>query len=145
MTIAGPSTAPLLLASLGGSTVFLFGLTRAAAAQPRALFGGHLGAALTGIGCYQALGDGVWVYVLATVMAMVLMLVTRTMHPPAGANAMLLVHGHANWEAFWQPVFLGVVSLAVVAALWSRLLPGPARYPVAWLEPSPPSTSWGGW
>ena len=31
-----------LLASLGGSTVFLFALTDAEAAQPRALFGGHL-------------------------------------------------------------------------------------------------------
>ncbi len=37
------SSAPFLLASIGGTTVFLFCLTRAAAAQPRALFGGHLG------------------------------------------------------------------------------------------------------
>lgn len=41
--LAGPNVAPFLLASLGGSTVFLFGLTQAPAAQPRALFGGHLG------------------------------------------------------------------------------------------------------
>ena len=39
---------PFLLASLGGSAVFLFGLTRAPAAQPRALIGGHLGGALIG-------------------------------------------------------------------------------------------------
>lgn len=37
------------LASLGGSAVFLFGLTRAAAAQPRALLGGHLGGAVIGV------------------------------------------------------------------------------------------------
>lgn len=141
MAIAGPSKAPLLLASLGGSTVFLFGLTGAAAAQPRALLGGHFGATLTGIACYQVLGAAPWVYVLASVLAMVLMLLTRTMHPPAGANAMLLVHAHANWGAFWQPVVIGVVALAVTAAIWSRLFPGAIRYPVAWMEPSPPQTT----
>lgn len=43
LSVADPSASPFLLASLGGSAVFLFGLTRAPAAQPRALFGGHLG------------------------------------------------------------------------------------------------------
>jgi hypothetical protein len=28
---------------------------------------------------------------------------------------------------------------------WSRICPGMVRYPVKWLERSPPSTSWGGW
>jgi hypothetical protein len=45
----GIPSSPYLLASLGGSTVLLFGLTHSAAAQPRALFGGHLGSALLGI------------------------------------------------------------------------------------------------
>jgi CBS-domain-containing membrane protein len=39
-----PPVSPFLLASLGGSAVFLFGLTRAPAAQPRALIGGILAA-----------------------------------------------------------------------------------------------------
>jgi len=145
LAVAGPIKAPFLLASLGGSTVFLFGLTRAPAAQPRALFGGHLGAAVAGIACYQIFGDALWVYVLASVLAMAFMLVTRSVHPPAGANAMLLVHGHASWAALWQPVLLGVATLAAVAVVWSRLYPGLVRYPAVWSEPSPPSVSWGGW
>ena len=52
-----------LLASLGGSTVFLFGLTDAEAAQPRALFGGHLAGAAIGIFCFQFFGDALWVSV----------------------------------------------------------------------------------
>jgi len=56
LTVAGPPLTPLLLASLGGTAVFLFGLTGAPAAQPRALFGGHLGGAFIGIACYQAFG-----------------------------------------------------------------------------------------
>jgi CBS-domain-containing membrane protein len=44
---------PLLLASLGGTTLFLFVLTTAPAAQPRAVFGAHLISSLVGILAYQ--------------------------------------------------------------------------------------------
>jgi len=145
LSVAGPSTSPFLLASLGGTAVFLFGFTRAPAAQPRSLFGGHLGSALIGIACYQAFGDALWVYVLAQTLALGLMLVTRTVHPPAGANPILMVHVHAGWSALFQPVLLGVGSLALVAALWSRLYPGLCRYPLDPTAPSPVHLNWGGW
>ena len=73
------------------------------------------------------------------------MLITKTVHPPAGANPILMIYAHAGWSALWQPVLIGVTSLAVVAAVWSRLYPGLAHYPVKWLDRSPPSTFWGGW
>jgi CBS-domain-containing membrane protein len=73
---------PFLLASLGGSAVFLFALTNAPAAQPRALFGGHVGGAFIGIICYQLLGDALWVYVLAQVATLLFMLMAHSMHPP---------------------------------------------------------------
>lgn len=139
LRVAGPPLSPFLLASLGGSTTFLFGLTRAPAAQPRALVGGHLGGAVIGVLCYQALGDALWVSVLAVVITLVFMLVTRTVHPPAGANPLIMIHEHADIRALWQPIGLGVLTLAVVAVLWSRLGPHAAHYPVKWFEPSPPS------
>ena len=143
LRVAGPPLSPFLLASLGGSTTFLFGLTRAPAAQPRALIGGHLGGAAIGVVCYQALGDAAWVSVLAVVMTLVFMLITKTVHPPAGANPLIMVHEHADIGALWQPIGLGVLALAVIAALWSRVGPRAAHYPVNWLEPSPPSIEWG--
>lgn len=145
LSVAGPREAPFLLASLGGSTVFLFGLTKAPAAQPRALFGGHLGGALIGVVCYQTLGDSLPVYALAISVTLGLMLLTRTLHPPAGANPILMIHVHASWGVLFQPVLLGVFSLAVIAYFWSRAYPGLAHYPVSLMEPFPSKMDWGGW
>ena len=127
-----PPVNPFLLASLGGSAVFLFGLPTAQAAQPRALFLGHLGTALIGIACYQTCGDALWVYALAQALALVFMLLTGSVHPPAGANPLIMIHSHAGYAALWQPVFVGITMLAAVAAVWSRLQPGAQHYPVAW-------------
>jgi CBS-domain-containing membrane protein len=143
--LVAPPASPFLLASLGGTAIFLFGLTRAAAAQPRALFGGHLGGALIGISCYQLFGDALWVYACAVVLTLLYMLWTKTIHPPAGANPLIMIYGHAGFAALWNTVFIGIFSLALIAAIWSRLYPGLAHYPVKWLDRSPPSTFWGGW
>ena len=67
LILVGPLPSPFLLASLGGSTIYLFGLTRDPATQPRALFGGHIGGALIGVVCYQCVGELLWVYALAEV------------------------------------------------------------------------------
>ena len=138
-------SSPFLLASLGGSTVFLFALTRTAPAQPRALFGGHLGSALIGICCGQWLGDAFWVYVLAMVLTLVFMLCTKTVHPPAGANAIIMIYEHAGFDGLWHPVGLGVAMLAATAFVWSRIFPGTFRYPTAWFEKSPPAYLAGAW
>jgi CBS-domain-containing membrane protein len=136
---------PFLLASLGGTTVFLFGLTRTPAAQPRALFGGHLGGAMIGIFCYQLFGDAMWVYVLAVVLTLVYMLLSRTVHPPAGANPLLMVHQHASFPVLWEPVGLSILMLAAVAFAWTRLVPGMVHYPVKWMDASPPNLFGASW
>jgi len=131
MWFSGGPGGPLLLFPLGGSTVFLFALTEAEAAQPRALLGGHLGGALVGILCFQAFGGALWVSVAAVVLTMVFMISTRTIHPPAGANPLLMVHNQAGFYALLTPVGVGVITLFLVAVLWSRFRRG-RPYPVKW-------------
>jgi len=129
--LVGERGTPFLLASLGGSTVFLFALTGTDAAQPRALFGGHFIGALIGILCFEVFGDGLRVSTVAVVLTLVLMVITRTIHPPAGANPLFMVQYHAGFSALYIPVGLGVATLFIVAFFWSRVRPG-KHYPARW-------------
>jgi CBS-domain-containing membrane protein len=131
LLLVADRNSPFLLFSLGGSTVFLFVLTETEAAQPRALLGGHIGGALIGILCYQIFGDALWVSVAAVVLTMMFMVVTRTIHPPAGANPLIMVHHHADLLSLLNPVGTGVLTLFIVAMVWSRLRPG-KKYPMRW-------------
>ncbi len=131
LLLVGGRESPFLLFSLGGSTVFLFVLTETEAAQPRALLGGHIGGALIGILCYQIFGDALWVSVTAVVLTMIYMVVTRTIHPPAGANPLIMVHHQSGFLPVLSHVAVGVLTLFLVAMLWSRVRPG-KKYPLRW-------------
>ncbi len=80
---------------------------------------------------FQLFGDALWVSVLAVVLTMVFMIVTRTVHPPAGANPLFMVHNHAGILVLLNPVLLGVGMLFLSTFVWSRVRPGRC-YPVSW-------------
>lgn len=142
---ATQATSLLMLASLGGTTLFLFVLTTAPAAQPRAVFGAHLIGALIGILAYQLFGDGFWVYVIALVVTISILLLTRCVHPPAGANPLIMIQAHASFIHLGITVLTGVLIIFSVAYIWSRLGVGSRKYPVSWTQPSPPSLNWSLW
>ena len=136
------ANSPLLLASLGGTTLFLFVLSTAPAAQPRAVFGAHLIGALIGIIAYQLFGDAFWVYVFALVVTIGVLLLVRCVHPPAGANPLIMIQAHASFIHLGITVMVGVTIIFVVTVIWSRLGIGMRKYPTSWTVPSPPSLSW---
>ena len=139
------ANSPLLLASLGGTTLFLFALTSAPAAQPRAVFGAHLISSLIGILSFKLFGDAFWVYVIALIVTIAVLLLVRCVHPPAGANPLIMIQAHARFIHLGITVLTGVTIIFVTAFIWSRLGIGSRKYPVSWTQPSPPTHNWGIW
>lgn len=78
---------------------------------------------------------------LSTAVAIVVMQVTQTTHPPAGATALLPATDDAVWEMSWY--FLPVVLLSSAIVLLVALLLNniQRRYPVFWIAPAKPAPS----
>ena len=109
------ANSPLLLASLGGTTLFLFALTSAPAAQPRAVFGAHLISSLIGILSFQLFGDAFWVYVIALIITIAVLLLVRCVHPPAGANPLIMIQAHASF------IHLGITVMTGVTIIFAKI------------------------
>lgn len=132
-----PHDVTLMIGSFGASAVLLYGAPRSPLAQPRNLVGGHVVSALVGVVCWQLFHaiPGL-AQALAVASAIALMHLTRTLHPPGGATALIATLGTAEIErlGFWyvlMPATLGPLVLLVVALLINNL-PRSRHYPEIW-------------
>jgi CBS-domain-containing membrane protein len=127
----------LLIGSLGASAVLVYGAARSPLAQPRNLIGGHVLSALVGVTCWQWLGFVPWLAAAAAVAtAIALMHLSRTLHPPGGATALIAVIGsdqvHAMGYLFVVvPALIGPLVLLLVALIVNNI-PSDRRYPEFW-------------
>ncbi|KAJ5562402.1 Brefeldin A sensitivity protein-related protein [Penicillium sp. DV-2018c] len=132
---------------IGASAVLVFGAIETPLAQPRALVFGHFFSALTGV-CvtklFSLMPDKArfeslrWLAAsLSTSLAIVVMQLTGTTHPPAGATALLPATNEEIWRLSWY--FLPVVLLSSAMLLACALLFNnlQRRYPVFWIAPVP--------
>jgi CBS-domain-containing membrane protein len=127
----------LMIGSLGASAVLVFGAPRSPLAQPRNLVGGHVLSALVGVLCYQWVGGSVgFAAALAVASAIALMHLTRTLHPPGGATALIAVIGSQQIHDLgllyvMAPAGLGALILMIVGMLVNNLVPS-RHYPEVW-------------
>ncbi|MEW9701217.1 HPP family protein [Paenibacillus sp. SI8] len=121
---------PLLMAPFGASCVIAFALPQSPLAQPRSLVGGHVLSTLIGLCALSAFGVHAWSLALAVGSAIALMQLTRTLHPPAGADPLLVMLTGAKWSFLFTPVLLGAVLLMLVALAYHRATK--VAYPAKW-------------
>jgi CBS-domain-containing membrane protein len=133
------STKFFLIGSFGASAALLFGAPHAPLAQPRSLILGQLIAAVCGVSAFKLVGGDLgFAAGLAVGSATAIMLLTGSLHPPAGATALIAVLGPAKVHALGyqyvlSPVLIGVSILLVIALLINNLSPDERRhYPQSW-------------
>lgn len=132
-----PADLPFLIGSFGASAVLVYGAPRSPLAQPRNLVGGHFVSALIGVFCWQIFHEiPALAQALAVATAIALMHLTRTLHPPGGATALIATLGAPEIErlGFWyalMPATLGPLLLLLVGLAVNNL-PRSRRYPECW-------------
>jgi CBS-domain-containing membrane protein len=116
-----------LIGSFGATAVLVYGATNSPLAQPRNLVGGHLISAFVGVSIYKLCPDMLWLSSgLSVALSIVLMQITKTLHPPGGATALIANIGSEKIKALGflyviSPVLCGVIILLVVALIFNNI------------------------
>ena len=128
----------LIIGSFGASAVLVYAAIKSPLAQPRNLIGGHIISGLIGVACWQLFGHDAWLAgAMAVSLAISAMLMTKTLHPPGGATALIAVIGGAQVHKLgylyaFVPAGLGALVLLLVALIVNNMASG-RRYPEYWL------------
>jgi len=149
-TIIGLSDSGLesqwLIGSFGASAVLLYALPESPLSQPRNLIVGHVLSAVVGVTINYILPHEStrWLAcALAASLAITLMQLTRTVHPPGGATAVIAVSQESmRKQGFFYvvfPVLTGALTMLLIALVINNIL---LTYPSYWCAPT--STLGGG-
>lgn len=122
---------PFIAAPLGATAVLVFGVPDSPLAQPRNVIGGNLIAAIVCVTLVQTFGSAPWVMAMAVATTIKLMQLTRSVHPPAGAVALLGVLTQASWSYVFTPVLAGSIVIVFCTVLFNNTAPG-RTYPKHW-------------
>ncbi len=105
----GTGLLPLLIAPFGASCALVFGAPASPLAQPKNVVGGHVVSAFCGLLAATLVPDVMSAMALGVGLAIAGMLITETLHPPAGANPIVIGLTHASWSFLFAPVLIGAV------------------------------------
>lgn len=116
-----------LIGSFGASCVLVYGVIQSPLAQPRNLIGGHVISALIGVTVQKLIPDIIWIAApLAVSLSIIAMQVTKTLHPPGGATALIAVTASPQIKAtgymyVLTPVLSGVLILLAAALVFNNI------------------------
>jgi len=127
----------MIIGSFGASAVLIYGAIRSPLAQPRNLIGGHVISAVIGVASFQMLGTIPWLAAaFAVATAIAVMHMTKTLHPPGGATALIAVIGsdkihNLGYMYALIPAGLGALLMLVAALIVNNIVKS-RKYPEFW-------------
>lgn len=121
----------LVLGSFGASCVLVFGYPDVPFSQPRNVIAGHFISSLVGLACLHFFGPHWWAVAIAVGTAIALMMLTRTVHPPAGSNPVIVFLMQPAWEFLFFPTLIGAFILVAVALIYNNAT-REGKYPKYW-------------
>ncbi|MGV6872023.1 HPP family protein [Pseudochelatococcus sp. B33] len=112
----------LLIAPFGASCVLLFALPHSPLARPQNVIGGHFLSALVGLLVLTMVGNGLFACGLGVGLAIAVMQLTGTLHPPAGGDPLVIILTGSAWSFLGLPILAGATALVVMALLYHRFI-----------------------
>ena len=111
-----------LIPPFGASMVLVMAVHESPLAKPKNILLGHILSALSGIIILYLIGDNFLALGIAVALAVFVMIVTDTIHPPAGANPIIVILTGQGISFVLFPVAVGAFMLVIFAYLYNKLL-----------------------
>ena len=111
-----------LIPPFGASMVLVMAVHESPLAKPTNILLGHVLSALSGVIVLYLIGDHFMALGLAVGLAIFIMTITNTIHPPAGANPIIVILTGQGISFVLFPVTIGALLLVIFAYLYNKLL-----------------------
>ena len=111
-----------LIPPFGASMVLVMAVHESPLAKPKNILLGHILSALSGVIILYLIGNNFLALGIAVALAVFVMIVTDTIHPPAGANPIIVILSGQGISFVLFPVAVGAFMLVVFAYLYNKLL-----------------------
>ena len=111
-----------LIPPFGASMVLVMAFHESPLAHPKNILFGHIFSALSGVVIFSILGSSFISLGLAVGLAIFLMMTTKTVHPPAGANPIIAILGAKDIGFIIMPVAIGASFIILFAIIYNKIL-----------------------
>ena len=111
-----------LIPPFGATMVLVMAVHSSPLAQPKNIIIGHVLSAAAGVIVYYFLGNTFISVGIGVGLAVFLMMVTKTIHPPAGANPIIVILNGQGINFILYPVAIGALIIVFFAIIYNRLL-----------------------
>ena len=107
---------------MGQAWYWLWQFTKALWLTQKTFFFGHILSALSGVIVFTFMGFSPISVGLGVALAIFLMIITKTIHPPAGANPIIAILGAKEIGFIIMPVAAGALFIVLFAIIYNKLL-----------------------
>jgi CBS-domain-containing membrane protein len=112
-----------LIASFGSTMVLLYGYPESPFAQPKNIIFGHFLTALIGIIFLNFVPLPIFLNIpLAVGFGVMLMILFKVTHPPAGGNPIIVIIGSVSFDYLLTPVLLGSIIVVMFGVIINKFL-----------------------
>ena len=112
-----------LIASFGSTMVLLYGYPESPFAQPKNIIVGHFLTSLVGIIFLNFVHLPIFINIpLAVGFGVMLMILLKVTHPPAGGNPIIVIIGSVSYDYLLTPVIVGSIILILFGVIINKFI-----------------------
>ena len=112
-----------LIASFGSTMVLLYGYPESPFAQPKNIIVGHFLTSLVGIIFLNFVHLPIFINIpLAVGFGVMLMILFKVTHPPAGGNPIIVIIGSVSYDYLLTPVIVGSIVVILFGVIINKFI-----------------------